>query len=169
MARVEVLQLLVSGVHRFEGRPGDGVPPLPGTDLVTTARVRAGLGLVGDRYFNRPAHRSASITVMAAERLPRGPAGEAGLRETRRNVLLLGVDIDAFVGATVSLDCGTGPVVLAVRSAARPCGWMDTTLGPGSRRALRDGGGVRCRPLTDGVLTVGPAEFVVVEPAPVKH
>ncbi|MEV6015677.1 MULTISPECIES: molybdenum cofactor biosysynthesis protein [unclassified Streptomyces] len=169
MGRVEILQLLVSPVHRFEGRPGDGAPPLPDADLVTTARVRAGLGIVGDRYFNRPAHRNASITVMAAERFPFGRADHADLRPTRRNVLMRGVDIDSFVGATVSLDCGgTGPVVLAVRSAARPCAWMDTTLGPGARRALRDGGGVRCRPLTDGTLAVGPAEFEVVEPPPAK-
>ncbi|MET7986854.1 MULTISPECIES: molybdenum cofactor biosysynthesis protein [unclassified Streptomyces] len=168
MARVEVLQLLVSAVHRFEGRPGDGVPALPEAELVTTARVRAGLGIVGDRYFGHPAHRDASVTVMAAERFPPGPAAEADLRLTRRNVLLRGLDIDAFIGATVSLDCGTGPVVLAVRRAARPCAWMDTTLGPGARRALRDGGGVRCRPLTDGTLAVGPAEFEVVEPAPAK-
>ncbi|MEV6196260.1 molybdenum cofactor biosysynthesis protein [Streptomyces sp. NPDC051920] len=172
MARVEILQLLVSAVHRFEGRPGDGVPPLPETDLVTTVQVRAGLGIVGDRYFNRPAHRNASITLMAAERFPSsaepGRAMEADLRLTRRNVLLGGVDIDSCVGATISLDCGTGPVVLAVRSAARPCAWMDATLGPGARRALRDGGGIRCRPLTDGTLAVGPAEFTVLEPAPAK-
>lgn len=172
MARVEILQLLVSAVHRFEGRPGDGVPPLPEADLVTTVQVRAGLGIVGDRYFNRPAHRNASITLMAAERFPPsaepGRAVEADLRLTRRNVLLRGVDIDSCVGATISLDCGTGPVVLAVRSAARPCAWMDATLGPGARRALRDGGGIRCRPLTDGTLTVGPAEFTVLEPAPAK-
>lgn len=165
---MEVVQLLVSAVHRFEGRPGDGVPALPGAELVTTARVRAGLGIVGDRYFNRPAHRDASITLMAAESFPQGPAEAADLRLTRRNVLLRGVDIDAWVGATVSLDCGTGPVLLAVRRAARPCAWMDTTLGPGAQRALRGCGGVRCRPLSDGTLAVGPAVFTVVEQAPPK-
>ncbi|MFF2365409.1 molybdenum cofactor biosysynthesis protein [Streptomyces sp. NPDC058122] len=168
MGRVEILQLLVSPVHRFEGRPGDGVPPLPDADLVTTAQVRAGLGIVGDRYFNRPAHRNASITLMAAERFPPGRATAADLRLTLRNVLLRGVDVDSLVGTTISLDCGTGPVVLAVGRAARPCAWMDTTLGPGARRALRDGGGIRCRPLTDGTLAVGPAEFAVLEPAPAK-
>ncbi|WRZ88512.1 molybdenum cofactor biosysynthesis protein [Streptomyces sp. NBC_01007] len=168
MQRVEVLQLLVSAVHRFEGRPSEGGPTLPDADLVTTARVRAGLGIVGDRYFNHPAHRDASITLMSAERFPRGLAADADLRLTRRNVLLRGVDIDAYVGATVSLDCGTGPVLLAVRGAARPCAWMNTTLGPGAQRALRDRGGVRCRPLSDGTLIVGPAVFTVVEPAPAK-
>ncbi|MEU3859991.1 molybdenum cofactor biosysynthesis protein [Streptomyces sp. NPDC028722] len=164
MPHVEILQLLVSPVHRFSGRPGDGPPELPPGELVTTAEVRAGLGIVGDRYFNRPAHRNASVTLMAAERLPQPGPHPAGLLRTRRNVLLRGVDIDAYIGSTVYLDCGAGPVELEVRRAARPCAWMDTTLGPGAQRALRGGGGVRCRPLTDGVLTVGPAVFGVREP-----
>jgi hypothetical protein len=168
VARVDILQLLVSPVHRYAGRPGDGVPELPPGELVTTAEVRAHLGIVGDRYFNQPAHRNASITLMAAERLPQsGPYG-TGLLLTRRNVLLRGVDIDAYIGATVFLDSGTGPVDLEVRSAARPCAWMNTTLGPGAQRALRGGGGVRCRPLTDGILAVGPAEFGVRRPAPAR-
>ncbi|KOV93081.1 molybdenum cofactor biosysynthesis protein [Streptomyces sp. NRRL B-3648] len=156
--------MLVSPVHRLAGRPGDGLPELPPGELVTTAEVRAGLGIVGDRYFNHPAHRNASLTLMAAERLPQPGPYPAGLLRTRRNVLLRGVDIDACTGSTVFLDCGTGPVYLEVRSAARPCAWMDTTLGPGAQRALRGGGGVRCRPLTDGFLAVGPALFGVGEP-----
>ncbi|MFG2881931.1 molybdenum cofactor biosysynthesis protein [Streptomyces sp. NPDC048297] len=163
MPHVEIVQLLVSPVHRFEGRPGDGLPELPAADLVTSAEIRAGLGIVGDRYFNRPAHRNASVTLMAAERLPRPAKGQADLLRTRRNVLLRGVDIDAYIGSTVFLDSGTGPVEFEVRTAARPCAWMDTTLGPGAQRALRGGGGVRCRPLTDGTLTVGPALFGVRE------
>ncbi|MFF9768578.1 molybdenum cofactor biosysynthesis protein [Streptomyces sp. NPDC014636] len=163
MPHVEILQLLVSPVHRFAGRPGEGLPELPPGERVTRAEVRAGLGIVGDRYFNQPAHRNASITLMAAERLPE--PYPADLLRTRRNVLLRGVDIDACIGATVFLDCGFGPVDLEVRRAARPCGWMDTTLGPGAQRVLRGGGGVRCRPLTDGVLSVGPAVFGIREPA----
>ncbi|MFF7754648.1 molybdenum cofactor biosysynthesis protein [Streptomyces sp. NPDC007971] len=163
MSHVEILQLLVSPVHRLAGRPGAGLPELPHTDLVTAAEVRAGLGIVGDRYFNHPAHRNASITLMAVERLPQPGPEETDLLSTRRNVLLRGVDIDAFIGSTVFLDCGSGPVDLEVCRAARPCAWMDVTVGPGAQRALRGGGGVRCRPLTDGILSVGPAVFGVRE------
>ncbi|MEV8098007.1 molybdenum cofactor biosysynthesis protein [Kitasatospora sp. NPDC085879] len=127
-----------------------------------TAEVRHGLGLVGDRYYARPAHRDASVTLMAAENLPLDIDPETDLRHTRRNVLLRGVDIDAHLGRTISLDCGSGPVLLAVRRAARPCGWMDAVIGPGAQRALRGRGGVRCTPLSDGVLAVGPAEFTVL-------
>ncbi|MEU1575063.1 molybdenum cofactor biosysynthesis protein [Streptomyces collinus] len=158
MTEVEVVQLLVSPAHRMSGRPSDGVSPGPSDERVTRVEVRGELGLVGDRYFARPAHRNAAVTIMAAENLP----PDADLRHTRRNILLRGVDIDAYVGATVSLDCGTGPVVFAVRRPARPCAWMDVTIGPGAQRALRGRGGVRCSPLSDGVLTLGPATFRVV-------
>jgi MOSC domain-containing protein YiiM len=129
---------------------------------VDRIEVRSGLGVVGDRYFNRPAHRNASITLMSAENLPLGVDPATDLRQTRRNVLLRGVDVDAYVGRTVALDSGTGPVVLAVRRPARPCAWMDATIGPGAQRAMRDKGGVRCTPLSDGVLVLGAATFSVI-------
>ncbi|WP_432136512.1 MULTISPECIES: molybdenum cofactor biosysynthesis protein [unclassified Streptomyces] len=162
MTQVEVVQLLVSPSHRFAGRPADGPAAGPDDERVDRVEVREGLGLVGDRYFGRPAHADASVTLMAAERLPADLAPGVDLRHTRRNVLLRGVDIDAYVGRTVSLDCGGGPVLLSVNRPARPCAWMDATIGPGAQRALRGGGGVRCRPLSGGVLRVGTALFEVV-------
>ncbi|MBD0843801.1 MULTISPECIES: molybdenum cofactor biosysynthesis protein [unclassified Streptomyces] len=154
---VQVVQLLVSPVHRLAGRPADGVAPGGDGELVERAEVREGLGLVGDRYYGQRAHRDASVTLMAVENLPTGIDPSVDLRRTRRNVLLRGIDIDALVGSVVSLDCGTGPVVLAVNRPARPCAWMDVTIGAGAQRALRGKGGVRCTPLTDGTLAVGKA------------
>ncbi|MEU1403174.1 hypothetical protein ABZ471_12560 [Streptomyces sp. NPDC005728] len=49
----------------------------------------------------------------------------------------------------------------AVKEARELARWGDTE---GSWRALRGGGGVRCRPLTDGILTVEPAVFGIREP-----
>jgi MOSC domain-containing protein YiiM len=158
MTEVEVLQLLVSPAHRLAGRPSDGPSPGPSDERVSQVEVRRGLGLVGDRYYARPAHRNAAVTLMASENLP----ADADLRHTRRNVLLTGVDIYSCVGSTIALDCGTGPVVFAVNRPARPCAWMDVTIGPGAQRALRGRGGVRCTPLSDGVITLGPATFRVV-------
>lgn len=74
-----------------------------------------------------------------------------------------GVNIDECVGSTVSLDTGSGPVLLAVNSAARPCAWMETTIGTGAQRALRNKGGVRCTPLSDGTLSLGSAAFTVTD------
>ncbi|GGM19448.1 hypothetical protein GCM10010129_74680 [Streptomyces fumigatiscleroticus] len=163
MTEVEVLQLLVSPVHRLAGRPADGPADGPSDERVSRVEVRRGLGLVGDRYYARPAHRNAAVTIMAVESLPRDIDPSADLRHTRRNILLRGVDIDSCVGATIALDTGSGPVTFAVNRPARPCAWMDVTIGPGAQRALRGKGGVRCTPLSDGELALGPATFRVVD------
>jgi len=147
----EILQLLASPVHRFEGRPADGPAPAPPGELVEQVRIRAGLGIEGDRYFAKPAHRDASITVVAAESLPPG----VGLVQVRRNVLVRGIAVDDLVGSVLTLDSGDGPVALQVRRRANPCAWLDVTIGPGAWRELRGKGGVRCTPLTDGVLRLG--------------
>ncbi|MFI7504057.1 molybdenum cofactor biosysynthesis protein [Streptomyces sp. NPDC049687] len=166
MTEVEVVELLVSPVHRFAGRPADGPAGGPEDEPVRRVEVRRGLGLVGDRYFGRPAHRDAAVTIMAAENLPVRLDASVGLPQTRRNILLRGVDIDSLVGSTIVLDTGAGPVGFAVNRPARPCAWMDVTVGPGAQRALRGKGGVRCTPLSDGVLSVGRAAFAVVDVFP---
>ena len=154
---VEIVQLLVSPIHRYVGRPADGPAPAPPGELVESVEIRAGLGVVGDRYFGRRAHRDASVTIIAAEWLPAG----ADLVQTRRNVLLRGADVDGLVGTTIALDSGAGPVRLRVHRAARPCAWLDVTIAAGTRRALQGHGGVRCEPLSDGRLRIGPVELAV--------
>jgi MOSC domain-containing protein YiiM len=155
-----IVQLLASPVHRYEGRPADGPSPAPPGELVERIEIRAGLGIVGDRYYARPAHRDASVTVIAQESLPAG----ADLIQVRRNILVAGIAVDDLVGSVLSLDSGDGPVRLLVKRRANPCAWMDVAIGPGAFAALRRKGGIRCTPLTGGVLRVGPVE-VAVEPS----
>jgi hypothetical protein len=69
MTEVAVVQLLVSPAHRLAGRPADGPAAGPDDERVERVEVRSGLGLVGDRYYGRPAHRDASVTIMSAENL----------------------------------------------------------------------------------------------------
>lgn len=152
-----IVQLLASPVHRYVGRPADGPAPAPPGELVEEVRVRAGLGIVGDRYFGKPAHREASVTVIAQESLPPG----VDLVQVRRNVLTAGIAVDELVGSVLTLDSGEGPVSLRVNRPAHPCAWMDVTVGPGAWKALRGRGGVRCTPLNDGVLRVGPVDVTV--------
>jgi len=152
-----ILQLLVSPIHRYVGRPADGPLPAPPGELVESVRLREGLGIVGDRYFGQPAHREASVTVIAQESLPAG----ADLSQARRNILVSGIDVDGLVGSVLTLDSGDGPVALGVRSPAHPCTWLDATIGPGTRKALRSKGGIRCVPLNDGVLRLGPVQVTI--------
>lgn len=147
-----IVQLLASPAHRFEGRPIDGPAPAPPGEVVDEAHIRAGLGILGDRYYAKQAHRDASITVIARESLPPG----IDLTHVRRNILTTGIAVDDLIGRTLCLDSGAGPVCLEVRRRANPCAWMDVTIAPGAWRALRGKGGIRCVPLNDGVLSVGP-------------
>ena len=147
----EIVQLLASPTHRFDGRPADGPAPASPGELVDHVRVRAGLGIESDRYFAKPAHRDASVTVIAAESLPPG----VDLVQVRRNILVRGIAVDDLVGTVLALDSGDGPVALRVRRRANPCAWLDVTIGPGAWRNLRGKGGIRCTPLTDAILRLG--------------
>jgi len=153
----EIVQLLASPVHRYEGRPADGPAPAPEGELVERVEIRARQGIVGDRYFGQAAHANALVTIVAEESLPPG----ASLVQLRRNILLRGVAVDDLVGSVLVLDSGDGPVRFAVRRPANPCAWMDATIGPGARAALRGKGGVRTVPLTDGTLRLGPVTVAI--------
>ena len=164
---VEVVGLLVSPAHRYDGRPGGDVPSQDG-DRVDRVEVRAGHGVVGDRYAGRPAHRDAAVTVLAAESVE-ALAAELGSGPldpllTRRNVVLRGAEVEALRGVEFSLGCDEGEVVLRGGRPANPCAWLDTVLAPGAHRGMRGRGGVRCAPLTDGVLRLGPAVLTSAVP-----
>ena len=157
---VEVVGLLASPAHRYDGRPDPAVAAAP-VDTRTSIEVRAGLGVVGDRYHARPAHRDAAVTVLAAEALEAIAAelgsGPLDPRAARRNVVLRGAEVEALRGQLFSLDCGAGEVVLAGGRPAHPCAWLDVVLTPGAHRGMRGRGGVRCAPRSDGELRLGPA------------
>ena len=170
---VEIVALLVSPTHAFEGRPADGPRPDLGPVERDEVTVRAGLGLVGDRYFNHPAHRRAAVTLFAVESLD-VLAQDLGLAAVprphlpRRNIVLRGFPVDELAaprggaGAVFGLDSGAGEVRFQAYRPAHPCAWMDVVLAPGAFRGLRGRGGVRCTPIDDGVLRVGPATLTVM-------
>ena len=159
---VTIELLLSSPVHRYEGRPGDGPIAATTREVFDSIDIRAGLGVVGDRYFGQRAHRQASVTIMAAESLDaiRDELGLLALppaENTRRNIIVRGMPIDAMRGEIFSIDSGSGPVQFVAHRPANPRAWMNVTLAPGAHKALRGRGGMRCEPLSDGRLSVGPA------------
>ncbi len=157
---VEVVGLLASPEHRYGGRPG-GTVPEQGGDRRDRIEIRAGFGIVGDRYAGKPAHRDASVTVLAVESVLALAAeldiGPLDPLLTRRNVVLRGAEVEALRGQLFSLDCGAGEVLLQGGRPANPCAWLDTVLTAGAHRGMRGRGGIRCSPLSDGELLLGPA------------
>ncbi|WP_291049548.1 MOSC domain-containing protein, partial [Herbiconiux sp.] len=159
------MHLLASPRHRYDGRPADGPEPLPAhaaSEIREEIELREGRGIVGDRFFGHGAHKTALVTVMAEESLHRvredlGVPHPLDPAATRRNIILRGVDVDRLPRTPFSLDSGSGPVLFQGHRPANPCAWMDVVLAPGAHKALRGRGGVRCEPLTDGRLRLGPA------------
>lgn len=158
---VEIVHLVASPGHRFGGRPDPGAVAAAAGDHHDVVFVRAGLGLVGDRYYAQPAHRRASITIVSAEAfeeladaLGTGPLDPV---LARRNVVVRGFDADRLVGRRFGLDSGDGVVEMQGHRPAAPCAWMDTAFGAGAQRGLRGRAGVRCEPLGSGTWRLGAA------------
>ena len=154
--QVEIVGLLASPLHRYEGRPKDGPVPHDGPESRETVEVRAGLGIVGDRFFNQRAHRHESVTIMAIESLEALQVADRWV-QTRRNIIIRGYPIDELRGKTFSL----GGIELHAHRPANPCAWMDEQLAPGAFTGLRHRGGLRCEPLGNGILKIGPAILTV--------
>ncbi len=166
---LEIVTLVVSPRHAYEGRPSDGVAPFDGVEIVDSVRVRAHKGLVGDRYFGTK-FTYASVTLIAEEslhwlegELASGPFDPS---LARRNIVTRGLDVDALARTSFTLDAGHGPIRFRSLTPANPCAWMNEVFAPGAHQALRGRGGIRCEPLDDGELSVGPATITDVAPLP---
>lgn len=172
MAEFEIVSLLVSPIHRYEGRPADGPSPSAGVEEVDEAEVRAHMGLVGDRYFNTK-FTFAAVTFISEEAirelegtLTSGPFDPV---LARRNVVTRGVDVDALARTTFTIDSGSGPIGFRSLTPANPCAWMNEVFAPGAHQALRGHGGIRSEPLTSGILRIGPATLTEVAPIPPRE
>ncbi|GAA4925895.1 hypothetical protein EV188_11318 [Actinomycetospora succinea] len=166
MTAIEIVGFVVSPAHAYEGRPGDGPLPVP-TSTPDEISIRAGHGVVGDRYAGRAAHREAAVTVLAIEALE-AVAAELGVppfdpAAARRTILTRGLEVEALRGREFTLDSGDGPVRLGGGRPAAPCAWMDAVLAPGAHAALRGRAGVRCAALSSGMLRLGPATVTVAD------
>ena len=174
---VQIEALVVAPSHRMAGRPRDGLAAATGPEHPTTAQVRAHRGIVGDRYFGTRSAR-ASVTMIAAERIEDldrdlgatllGPAScdSASFDPVlaRRNLVVRGFDVDALVRCAFTLDAGHGPIRFRSFTPASPCAWMNEVFAPGAHQALRGHAGIRCEPLDDGRISVGPATITEVVP-----
>jgi MOSC domain-containing protein YiiM len=146
---------------RVEGifiAPAEGAPMA----ALDAARVVAGRGIVGDRYFDGRGHYSQvppltgrRLTLIAAEALD-AMVRETGIAlrpdECRRNLVTRGVDVDALVGARFRI----GAIECYGERFCPPCGYLEELLNrPGLNRALTDRGGIRAEILLDGEIRIG--------------
>ena len=121
---------------------------------VESVEAVAGRGLRGDRYFDGAGTFSErgstgrEVTLVDAAALE--AAGVAPL-ESRRNVVVTGLDLDALLGRRFRV----GEVECVGRRRCEPCAHLQRLTRPGVLRALVHRGGLRADVVRGGVLRVG--------------
>lgn len=159
--KIEVLNLYVSPGHNYVGRHGKGSLQ-HGIEDREEIECVAGRGIRGDRYFDHKDDFKGQITFFDAaiyeavkERFEL-PALEPGA--FRRNVVLMGVDLNALIGRRFRI----GEVEFEGSEEAKPCYWMDEACAEGAEEFLKGNGGLRARIKRSGVLGKGEAEMEVL-------
>lgn len=118
------------------------------------AELRAGVGIVGDRYAagagewsDHPAG-DRELTLVEAEVVE-----SAGLApgSTRRNVTTRGVRLDDLIGREFTI----GTVRCLGKRRCEPCSYLEGLVGRPILRDLAHRGGLRAEILADGEIAVG--------------
>jgi MOSC domain-containing protein YiiM len=147
------------GLTWMEGRvegiyvtPEHGELPQP----VESVRALAGRGLEGNRYFFDEAPAGRALTLIAAEAVE-AMEREHGIslepRESRRNVVTRGIDVNELVGKRFRV----GNVECEGVELCEPCADLQTMTKPGVIKGLAHRGGLNADILNDGEISVGDA------------
>jgi hypothetical protein len=124
-----------------------------------TVELRAGRGVVGDRYFDGTGTFSASeqhgqqLTLIEGEVLDalRDQGLDLTPADARRNIVTRGVNLNALVGQ--EFQVGTARCV--GRRLCEPCSHLQRLTGTALLRPMVHRGGLRADILTSGVVHVG--------------
>jgi MOSC domain-containing protein YiiM len=122
---------------------------------VDTARAFAGRGLEGNRYFfDANAPSGQALTLIAAEAVE-AMEHEHGIsiepRESRRNVVTRGIDVNELVGKRFRV----GAVECRGVELCEPCTTLQAMTKPGVIKGLVHRGGLNVDILSDGEISVG--------------
>jgi MOSC domain-containing protein YiiM len=137
---------VVEGIH-IHGERGEPM------SVVTDGELVAGHGLVGDRMAGLGIP-GTHVTFIGAEGIE-AMVGETGIplqpHETRRNILVRGVDVPALVGRRFQV----GEAVCYGVKECHPCNHLESLTAPGVREGLSGRGGLRADVLTGGHVRDG--------------
>jgi MOSC domain-containing protein YiiM len=140
---------------RVEGiyvTPEHGELPQP----VDSVRALAGRGLEGNRYFFDEAPSGRALTLIAAEaveEMEREHGISIEARESRRNVVTRGIDVNELVGKRFRV----GAVECEGVELCEPCTTLEGMTKPGVIKGLAHRGGLNADILSDGEISVGDA------------
>jgi MOSC domain-containing protein YiiM len=148
---MRIRHIFISPGHNFVGHHGQSAGEHPAVE-VREARLVAGRGIEGDRYFDFKEDYKGQVTFFEWEVYKR-LCGQFGVHDKRpdvfrRNIITEGIDLNTLIGKEFDVQ---GIRFLGTQESA-PCKWMNTAFAPGAEDALRGHGGLRAKILCDGVL-----------------
>lgn len=160
---ITIHHLYLSPGHNYFGHKGE-MPGAHPTYDVAAVEIKAGAGLVGDRFFGRGADFDGHVTFFAWE-VVQVLMVEYGLQIAtpaafRRNVVVEGAPLNQLIGEEFVID---GVQFRGAKHCA-PCRWMDLGVAPGALPALKGRGGLRAQVLNDGWLYKGPTLLTTSTP-----
>jgi MOSC domain-containing protein YiiM len=126
----------------------EGVPELRAVESV---RAVVGKGLEGDRHFHEEgAPPGQALTLVDAEVVE---AAGLGPGETRRQLTVRGVDLNALVGRSFRV----GEIECFGVELCEPCAHLESMTRPGIMKELVHRAGINADILVGGVVHVGDA------------
>lgn len=158
MSRVVIHGIYTSPGHNYFGHH-EREPDAHGVEAHESVELVAGKGIPGDRFFGWKDGYKGQVTFIDRQTIDvvREFTGDADIEPSafRRNVVISGVDLNALVGKTFRL----GEVLLEGTQKCAPCYWMDSACGKkGTEKAMFNRGGLRCRILESGRISLGEME-----------
>jgi hypothetical protein len=151
---ITIHHIYISPGHNYFGNRTQ-IPDAHPTFDVESVEVKAGLGLVGDRFYGKGENFDGHITFFAWEVFQMASA-ECGVQNgspalLRRNVITEGVNLNQLIGQEFVIN---GIHFRGTKHCA-PCRWMDVGFATGALKFLHGRGGLRAQVLSDGVLRRG--------------
>lgn len=155
-----IRHIFISRAHNFVGHVDREPDNYPMEDC-EEAELKAGSGIVGDRYFDHQPDYKGQVTFFDWETVKRmgEQFGKNDLEASvfRRNVITSGLDLNELIGQEFEVQ----GVRFVGTEEARPCHWMDKVIGEGAKDALQGWGGLRARIMNDGRLCKGPCAIQI--------
>ncbi len=147
-----------SGIVRWIGiRPKNRQP----MEVLDNTFANIG-GLTGDRTFKPNATGKRQVTIIQEEHLQAVASflGKDAIDPAliRRNIVVKGINLNALKGKQFKI----GGAILELTGFCFPCSRMEENLGIGGYNAMRGHGGITCRVIREGKISLGDSVDVIL-------
>jgi MOSC domain-containing protein YiiM len=147
-------------------KPGEvmwiSIRPEKGKPVLVLKEIQAQIGgLLNDHSNKGNSDSRRQVTLLQHEHL-QAAASFLGVNEidpslVRRNIVVKGLNLNSFAGRKFAI----GEAILEMTGFCPPCQKMEENLGQGGYNAMRGHGGITCKVLKEGKISIGDCVSVI--------